>query len=100
MHKMGKLLTLARFASTPESRAKQRDTKMHRRDALRILPHSTCYDRALEFQSAKELRVRSHDDGGETHGDRANTHGQIESPTDKKPCCDRYGDKVINGRPN
>ena len=56
--------------------------------------------RALQLQSAKQLRVRSYDDGGETHRDCANAHGKIESPADEKTRCDRNGDKVIGGCPN
>jgi hypothetical protein len=40
----------------------------------------------LQFQSAKQLRVRSDDSGREAHGDGADTHGQIESPANKNAC--------------
>ena len=56
--------------------------------------------RALQLQPAKQLCVRGDDDGGETHCDRANAHGQIESPVDENARCHRDGDKVIGGRPN
>jgi len=51
--------------------------------------------RALQFQPAKQLCIRSHDDGGEAHCDRTDAHGQIESPSDEEACCDRNGDNVI-----
>src|SRR5256884_60148 len=54
----------------------------------------------LQLQSAKQLRVRGHDDGRSAHCDCAHTHGQIESPAHEKTRCDRYGYKIISGRPN
>jgi hypothetical protein len=54
----------------------------------------------LQSHSAKQLCVSSYDDGGETHRDCANAHGQIESPADEKASCHRDGDKIIGGRPN
>jgi hypothetical protein len=46
------------------------------------------------------MRVSGYDDAGQTHCDRANAHGQIESPVDEKARCHRDGDKIIGGRPN
>jgi hypothetical protein len=40
--------------------------------------------RALQLQPAKQLCIRSDDDGGEAHCDCTNTHGQIESPSDEE----------------
>src|SRR6266851_8775490 len=56
--------------------------------------------RALEFQPTKQLRIRSHNDGGEAHCDCTNAHRQIESPSDEKASRERDGDKGIRGRPN
>ncbi len=55
---------------------------------------------ALQLQPAKQLSIRSDDDGGEAHCDYANTHGQIETPSDEEATCDGDSDKVIAGRPN
>ena len=52
-------------------------------------------DSALQFQPAKQLCIRSHDDGGEAHSNCTNAHGQIESPSDKNASCDWYGDKGL-----
>jgi hypothetical protein len=54
----------------------------------------------LQFQSPKQLRISSYDDGGETHRDCANAHGQIKSPSDEKARCHRNSDKVMGGCPN
>jgi hypothetical protein len=54
----------------------------------------------LQFQSPKQLRVSSYDDGGETHCDCTDAHGQIKSPSDEKARCHRDSDKVIGGCPN
>jgi hypothetical protein len=43
----------------------------------------------LPFQSPKQLRVSSYDDGGETHCDCADAHGQIKSPSGEKTRCHR-----------
>ena len=71
------------------------------RTAARCLVH--CFpDRFLflvgrvpQFHPAEQLCIRGHDDGGETHCDCPNAHGQIESPSDEKASCDRDGKKVI-----
>ncbi len=55
---------------------------------------------ASQIQSAKQLGVCSHDDGGSTHRDGAHTHGEIDPPADEKTSGDRYGDQIISCRPN
>ncbi len=47
---------------------------------------------ALQLQSAKQLRVCSHDDGRNAHRDCAHAHGEIESPMDEKAAGDRNSD--------
>jgi hypothetical protein len=38
--------------------------------------------RALQFQPAKQLRIRRHYDGGQAHCDCTIAHSQIESPSE------------------
>jgi len=55
---------------------------------------------ALQFQPAKQLCIRSHNDGREAHRHCTHTHGQIDSPGDEKTSCDRDGDQIIGCGPN
>src|SRR6266481_1772952 len=55
---------------------------------------------ALQLQYAKQLSVRSYDDGGQAHRDCAHTHGEIKPPADEKTSRDWNGHQVISGRPN
>src|SRR5260370_7759805 len=55
---------------------------------------------ALQLQYAKQLSVRSYDDGGQAHRDCAHTHGEIKPPADEKTSRDWNGYQVINARPN
>jgi len=50
---------------------------------------------AQQFQSAKQLRVCSHDDGRTAHRCCAHTHGEIKSPAHEETCRDWNGDQVI-----
>src|SRR5216684_1113959 len=55
---------------------------------------------ALQLQYAKQLSVRSYDNGGQAHRDCAHTHGEIKPPADEKTSRDWNGYQVISGRPN
>src|SRR5258708_33045784 len=61
-------------------------------DALRRHTCQILEGRALQFPSAKQLSVCSHDYGGEAHSDCADAHRQVESPSDKKASGAREGD--------
>src|SRR5207244_10553218 len=39
---------------------------------------------APQLQSAKQLRVCSHNNSGQAHRDRTHTHGELESPANEK----------------
>src|ERR1700719_3528765 len=56
--------------------------------------------RRPQLHSAKQLRVRSHDDGRRAHRDCADTHGEIKPPANQQTPRDRDGDEVISARPN
>src|SRR5712691_7638992 len=55
---------------------------------------------APQLQSAKQLRVCSHNDSGQAHRDRTHTHGELKSPANEKTSGDRDSDKVIGRSPN
>src|SRR5712692_599009 len=55
---------------------------------------------ALQIQSAKQLRVCSHDDGRNAHRHCTHTHGEINPPADEKTSRNWNGNQVIPGRPN
>src|SRR6267143_3469859 len=55
---------------------------------------------APQLQSAKQLRVCSHNNSGQAHRDRTHTHGELESPANEKTSGDRDSDKVIGRSPN
>jgi hypothetical protein len=48
----------------------------------------------LQFQPAKQLRIRSYDDGREAHCHHTHTHVQIDSPRDEETSWNRDGDKL------
>jgi hypothetical protein len=50
--------------------------------------------RTLQFQPAKQLRIRSYDDGREAHCHHTHTHVQIDSPRDEETSWNRDGDKL------
>src|SRR5437867_723264 len=52
----------------------------------------------LQFQPAKQLSIRGHDDGGEAHCDCTHTHRQVNPLANEKTSCDRDSDKVITSR--
>jgi hypothetical protein len=53
-----------------------------------------------QLHSAKQLRVRSYDNGRRAHCNCADTHGQIKPPANQQTPRDRNGDEVISARPN
>ena len=55
---------------------------------------------ALQFEAAKQLGIRSNNDGRKTHCYRAHAHGEVEPGPDEKTSRNGNGDQVIRCRPD